>query len=118
MKPFATLLLASACFISLVPEGFAQKKNAQASSTTVYDTSLFNGLRWRNIGPWRGGRCLAVTGIMDQPGVYYSGAVGGGIWKTTDDGDSWFSISDSTFHSSSVGALAVAPSNPNIIYAG
>ncbi|MHB1922870.1 MAG: WD40/YVTN/BNR-like repeat-containing protein [Chitinophagaceae bacterium] len=75
-------------------------------------------MKWRSIGPWRAGRCLAVTGVPNQPLTYYMGATGGGIWKTTDGGNTWISISDSSFHSSSVGALAVAASNTQIIYAG
>ncbi|MBK9524566.1 MAG: hypothetical protein IPO39_07355 [Bacteroidetes bacterium] len=96
---------------------FAQTGSAKTSSNT-FDTLLYNDLHWRNIGPWRGGRSLAVSGVTDQPNVYYFGAVGGGIWKSEDYGQSWNCISDSTFHSSSVGAIAVAPSDPNILYVG
>ncbi len=96
----------------------AQKKNSASTASADYDTLLFNGLHWRNIGPWRGGRSLAVTGVADQTNVYYFGAVGGGIWKTTDAGQTWFCVSDTAIHSSSVGAIAVAPSDANIIYAG
>ena len=83
-----------------------------------YLPSLYGGLKWRSIGPFRGGRCLSVSGVKGKPTLYYMGATGGGIWKTSDVGSTWFPISDTTFHSSSVGALAVAPSDPNIIYAG
>ena len=71
----------------------------------------YHTLKWRCIGPWRGGRCLAVTGVINQPYIYYMGATGGGIWKTTDGGNTWLPLSDSGFHSSSVGSLAVAASN-------
>jgi photosystem II stability/assembly factor-like uncharacterized protein len=80
--------------------------------------SLFSNLKWRNIGPFRGGRSLAVTGHPDQPSTWYFGATGGGVWKTTDGGQAWNCISDSTFGSSSVGCIAVAPSDPNTIYIG
>ncbi len=83
-----------------------------------YPPSLYGGLKWRSIGPFRGGRCLTVSGVKGKPTLYYMGATGGGIWKTDDAGSTWFPISDSTFHSASVGALAIAPSDPNIIYVG
>lgn len=117
MKKYISVLGAAIIFFSLGSNLHAQKK-APVMNTVSYDTLLYNGLHWRNIGPWRGGRSLAVTGVTDQPSVYYFGTVGGGIWKTTDGGQSWFCISDSSFHSSSVGAIAVAPSDPNILYAG
>ena len=82
------------------------------------DSSWYNHLKWRCIGPYRGGRSVAVCGIPDQPLVYYAGAAGGGLWKTTDGGSTWNSVSDSTFTSSSVGAVAVAPGNTNIVYVG
>jgi photosystem II stability/assembly factor-like uncharacterized protein len=96
----------------------AQKEKSTSSTTQSYDTCLFNTMHWRNIGPWRGGRSLAVTGVPDQPNVYYFGAVGGGIWKTVDGGQTWICISDTAFHSSSVGAISVAAKDANIIYAG
>ena len=95
----------------------AQKKST-ATKNAVYETSLFSALHWRSIGPFRGGRSLAVCGISSQPDTYYAGAVGGGVWKTTDGGLAWVSISDTTFHSSSVGAITVSPSDANIIYVG
>jgi len=79
---------------------------------------LFNQLRFRLVGPFRGGRVVAVAGVPSQPNVYYFGGVGGGVWKTTDSGASWLPISDAAFKTSSVGAIAVADSDPNVIYAG
>jgi len=78
----------------------------------------FEGLQWRNIGPFRGGRCVAVCGVPNDPLQYYMGSTGGGVWKTEDAGGSWTNISDGFFNTSSIGAIAVAPSNPNIIYVG
>ncbi|WP_040005840.1 WD40/YVTN/BNR-like repeat-containing protein [Fibrisoma limi] len=95
-----------------------QKPKTAPTSVRTATDSLFNGLRWRNIGPFRGGRSLAAAGHSDQPLTYYFGAVGGGVWKTTDGGANWSPISDSTFKSSSVGAITVAPSDPNTIYVG
>ncbi|MEP6512569.1 MAG: hypothetical protein ABJA79_01775 [Parafilimonas sp.] len=85
---------------------------------TKNSDSNYAALKWRSIGPYRGGRCLAVSGVIGDPYTYYMGATGGGVWKTTDGGNTWLSISDTTFHSSSVGSIAIAPSNPNIIYVG
>lgn len=96
---------------------FAQKNKATAP-TTSYDQSLFGAMHWRNIGPFRGGRSLAVAGHKDQPNTYYFGATGGGVWKTEDGGNTWLSISDSVFTASSIGAIAVAPNNPNVVYVG
>jgi photosystem II stability/assembly factor-like uncharacterized protein len=99
---------------------FAQKKKTNTASheDEKYNDSLFNGLKWRNIGPFRAGRCLAVAGVPGDPMIYYAGAAGGGLWKTPDGGNTWDCISDSIFHSSSVGAVAVAKSNTNVVYAG
>ena len=96
----------------------SKSKNQTASGDTRVDPIFLQGMRWRCIGPWRGGRSLAVSGVNQNDKVYYFGATGGGVWKTTDGGTTWNCISDSTFHSSSVGAVAVAPSDPNIIYVG
>jgi photosystem II stability/assembly factor-like uncharacterized protein len=79
---------------------------------------LFEGLRWRNIGPFHGGRVSAVTGAIGQPGVFYIGAPAGGIWKTTSAGVTWSPIFDQFTNVDSVGAIQVAPSDPNIVYAG
>ncbi len=116
-RTISTLVL----LLGLMPGlSFAQKKakSIAKTSTNQVSDSLFNGLHWRNIGPFRGGRSLAVSGHVSQPLTYYFGATGGGVWKTTDGGANWVSISDSTFKSSSVGAIAVAPSDPNTIYVG
>src|SRR5215471_13060661 len=79
---------------------------------------LFKELRFRLVGPFRAGRVVAVTGVPSQPSVYYFGGVGGGVWKTTDSGASWANISDGFFKTASVGAIAVADSDPNTIYVG
>src|SRR5580700_6218813 len=82
------------------------------------DPGLLKTMRWRSIGPFRGGRVTAVAGVPSQPLVYYQGATGGGVWKTTDAGTTWSNISDRFFKTGSVGAIAVAESNPNIVYVG
>ncbi|UAK23222.1 WD40/YVTN/BNR-like repeat-containing protein [Sphingomonas nostoxanthinifaciens] len=78
----------------------------------------FGPLKWRNIGPNRGGRSITAAGSPGRPLEYYFGAVGGGLWKTTDGGTSWAAVTDQKIGSSSVGAVAVAPSNPDIVYVG
>jgi photosystem II stability/assembly factor-like uncharacterized protein len=82
-----------------------------------YDPKLYSEMRWRCIGPFRGGRTVAISGVPQQPNVFYMAAVNGGVWKTTDFGNTWFPIFDEQT-SGSVGALAVAPSDPNILYVG
>jgi photosystem II stability/assembly factor-like uncharacterized protein len=82
------------------------------------DPALFPSLRWRCIGPPRGGRVVAVAGHPTEPMVFYFGAVAGGVWKTTDGGTYWENVSDGHFRTSAIGALAVAPSDPNVVYAG
>jgi photosystem II stability/assembly factor-like uncharacterized protein len=82
-----------------------------------YDPKLYSEIRWRCIGPFRGGRTVAISGVPQQPNVFYMAAVNGGVWKTTDFGNTWFPIFDEQT-SGSAGALAVAPSDPNILYVG
>jgi photosystem II stability/assembly factor-like uncharacterized protein len=89
-----------------------------ATSTAPVDEKLLAGLQWRNIGPFRGGRVVAVAGVVDQPNVFYFGGTGGGVWKTTDGGIRWRPITDGQLGTGSVGALAVADSDPNVIYVG
>ena len=79
---------------------------------------LLHAMKWRCIGPPRGGRVVAVAGDPVNPAVFYFGAVAGGVWKTDDAGTTWRNISDGFFKTSAVGALAVSPSDPNVIYAG
>lgn len=76
------------------------------------------GLRWRETGPFRGGRVTAVAGVPSQPMVYYFGATGGGVWKTTDGGATWLPVSDGFFGTGSVGAIGVSESDPNVVYVG
>jgi photosystem II stability/assembly factor-like uncharacterized protein len=82
-----------------------------------YSPALYDQLHWRMIGPFRGGRVVAVTGVPGDPATFYFGAVGGGVWKSTDAGTVWRPIFDSQ-PISSIGAIAVAPSNPNVLYVG
>jgi photosystem II stability/assembly factor-like uncharacterized protein len=88
------------------------------AAAVAFDSSAFRALRWRNIGPFRGGRAVAVTGVTGQPFTYYAGYTGGGVWKTDDAGLSWRNISDGYFKTSSIGAITVAESDPNVVYVG
>src|SRR5215831_783860 len=87
------------------------------TSAQTISPELFTGLKWRLIGPFRGGRVVAVAGVPGQPTTFYFGAVNGGIWKTTDAGVVWKPIFDGQ-SVGSIGAIAVAPSDPNVLYAG
>src|SRR6204780_3871023 len=83
-----------------------------------YAQALLAGLVWRDVGPMRGGRSYGVAGHADQPDTFYFGSVGGGVWKTENSGRTWVPISDEGIPIGSIGAIAVAPSNPDIIYVG
>ena len=102
------LLLPLSGAISAIPVATAQTK---------YDPSLYAGLRWRNIGPFRAGRVNAVSGVIGQPSVYYFGSVGGGVWRSMNTGRTWTPVFDSE-SVGSIGGIGVAPSNPNVIYVG
>src|SRR5881392_1967109 len=80
--------------------------------------ALLAGLSWRNLGPFRAGRVSAVSGAIGQPGTFYAGFPVGGVWKTTSAGETWYPVFDAVKEASSVGAIAVAPSNPDVIYVG
>ncbi|HXM42968.1 MAG TPA: hypothetical protein VN924_17070 [Bryobacteraceae bacterium] len=104
--PFLVALLGHAVFAQ------------QINPTGRYPGSLLSGLRWRDVGPMRGGRTYAVAGHASQPDTFYSGSVGGGVWKTENSGRTWFPISDEGIPIGSIGAIAVAPSDANIVYVG
>ncbi|MGI9532223.1 WD40/YVTN/BNR-like repeat-containing protein, partial [Lutimonas sp.] len=94
-----------------------KKKNKSVEESVQYEAALYEGLEYRLIGPFRGGRSAAVTGVPGEPNLFYFGATGGGIWKTIDGGRIWSNISDGYF-GGSIGAIAVAESDKNIIYVG
>lgn len=89
----------------------------EAGASRAMDPSLYQAMRWRDIGPYRGGRVLAVEGVSGVPGLFYFGAAAGGVWKSEDNGSHWRPVFDQVGESS-IGAIAVAPSNPKIIYVG
>ncbi|MCH2084036.1 MAG: glycosyl hydrolase [Saprospiraceae bacterium] len=106
----AAVLLVMNCTNAQTKKAFAEKG--------VFNAAHYENLNWRNIGPFRGGRSVAVTGHPNDPFTYFMGTTGGGVWKTSDAGLNWNNISDDFFRTGSVGALAISPSNPNVIYAG
>ena len=91
---------------------------AGAAAAADYDATQWSGLHYREVGPYRGGRVTAITGVPSQPDTFYMGTVGGGVWKTTDAGHHWVNTTDGQIPVGSMGAVAVADSDPNVIYAG
>jgi photosystem II stability/assembly factor-like uncharacterized protein len=122
MKRLQHFIRPSAVLISLLMLSLAISLSwlsVQAQQPSAPEAEkVLKALRWRSIGPYRGGRVTAVAGVTSQPMVYYFGACGGGLWKTTDGGMNWFPVSDGQFGTGSVGAIGVAESDPNIIYVG
>nr|WKN34244.1 glycosyl hydrolase [Tunicatimonas sp. TK19036] len=115
---FPSLLSALLVLMLVTQTSQAQrKKSKDADVSLTYDTALYNGLTWRSIGPYRGGRASSVTGVPGKPQLYYFGATGGGVWRTMDGGSTWENISDG-FFGGSIGAVAVSESDPNVIYVG
>ena len=91
---------------------------AQQNKTTNYHETLFSEMKYRSVGPTRGGRVTAVEGIANQPFTFFMGATGGGVWKTDDAGTTWKNISDGQIKAGSIGAITLAPSDPMVIYVG
>lgn len=114
--PFRFLTLLAILLFSFQPV-FGQKKKVSEPVFIPVDTSLFSQIAWRNIGPFRGGRSAAVTGVRGKPGLYYFGSTGGGVWRTKNGGQTWQNISDK-FFGGSIGAVEVAASDNNVIYVG
>ena len=121
-KPSLRMALVLVCTLLVLP-GFAQKKKKSPQgttpleATTQYDAKWTDLLSWRSVGPYRGGRSCAVTGVPGKPNLYYFGSTGGGVWRTKDGGQTYENISDG-FFGGSVGSVAVANSDPNVIYVG
>jgi photosystem II stability/assembly factor-like uncharacterized protein len=117
------LLIIATGILCLSGPGFSQKRKENIKSSSgaevkiSYDSAILNGMEWRCIGPFRGGRSAAVTGVPGHPNLYYFGSTGGGVWKTVNGGQSWQNISDGYF-GGSIGAVAVSESDPNVMYVG
>ena len=114
--PHAILFFLSVIFLSIQNIN-AQSKKSKKLKTTSYSSKLHESVKYRSIGPFRGGRSAAVVGVANQPKLFYFGATGGGVWKTVDGGITYENISDGYF-GGSIGSVAVAASDPNVIYVG
>src|SRR3954465_7988846 len=112
MKVRAAMLLLG---VAASPPALAQIEHNIPTAPFAVDEAYLTGLKWRNIGPNRGGRSIAVAGSNVRPLEYYFGAVGGGLWKTTDGGTSWKPVSDDA-DNSAVGGVAVCEANPDVVY--
>ncbi|HEY3173793.1 MAG TPA: glycosyl hydrolase, partial [Thermoanaerobaculia bacterium] len=118
-KTFRSRIIAAALLVTIpAVSTAAAKKTAPEKPPEGSLAKLYEGLEFRNIGPYRGGRVDAVAGVRGQLLVYYFGGTGGGIWKTVDGGSNWQAMSDKDFKTGSVGAIGIAESDPNVIYAG
>jgi photosystem II stability/assembly factor-like uncharacterized protein len=111
------LLLASTLTVPATASPRPARPDAPAAVKPAVDPALFKGMKWREIGPFRGGRVAAVTGVRGDRNTYYFGGTGGGVWKSSDGGRSWKNVSDG-FFGGSVGAVAVSDWDPNVVYAG
>ncbi len=110
-----TLVFASLAFVPVLSTpGMAQ----ESDPNHVVDPALLSGISYRMVGPYRGGRVTAVTGVANDPFRFYMGSTGGGVWTTDDAGESWANITDGQFEVGGIGAIEVAPSDPNVIYVG
>ncbi len=122
MRPSSRLLVLAA-IAALIFAGSATfvpvgRVEARAADAPAFDQTFFSALKWRDIGPNRGGRSIAVAGSASRPNEYFFGATGGGVWKTADGGTTWRPVADDALRTSSVGALAVSESNPDVVFAG
>jgi photosystem II stability/assembly factor-like uncharacterized protein len=118
-KPMRRIpLLISSLLLILITTSYGQKKGkSRDDGSLIFDTKLFDGMEWRCVGPFRGGRSAAVTGVAGKRNLFYFGSTGGGVWKSENGGQSWENISDGYF-GGSIGAVAVSDSDPNVIYVG
>jgi photosystem II stability/assembly factor-like uncharacterized protein len=104
--------------VLLIAVGGSPDRATAQDSDEIEGARPYSAMRWRSIGPFRGGRSVASTGVAGDPLTYYMGTVGGGVWKTTDAGTTWANVTDGQLATSSVGAIAVSESDPNVVYVG
>src|SRR5205809_4070924 len=118
MSRLGKLFLLLVCLASLGVEPSIVNAQRGRGGDQPASAGPFGALRWRSLGPARGGRSIAVAGSTSRPNEYYMGATGGGLWKTTDAGTTWKPVTDGQINFSSVGAVAVSASNPDTVYIG
>jgi photosystem II stability/assembly factor-like uncharacterized protein len=116
VRRFAVTALVATTILAATPT--APVSAQQRPAAAPFDTSFFEGLSYRSVGPVRGGRSIAVSGSDSRPLEYYFGATGGGLWKTTDAGTTWRPVTDGQLNSSSVGAIGQCAANPDVVYIG
>ena len=103
---------------SIAAAAGASELRARQNPNQIFDPALYQAMRYRSIGPFRGGRVTAVDGIAGQPFTFYMGTTGGGVWRSTTGGQTWHNVSDGFFSVGSIGSIDVADSDPSIIYVG
>ena len=113
--PFVVLLSLVVSWTFVVPT-FAQ--DAPSSENIVFEPALFDSLEFRMVGPFRGGRSTAVTGIAEEPHTFFMGTTGGGVWKSTNAGQTWVNTSDGFFEVGAIGSIDIADADENVIYVG
>ena len=113
--PFAVRVSSLADMVGLAP--LASTLHAQ-TQPVVLDSAFMAGYSWRNLGPDRGGRSIAVSGVKGRPREAYFGATGGGLWKTTDGGENWHPVTDFQITTASIGAVAVSETDPDLVFIG
>lgn len=111
-------ILCVATIVAVAQPHGVSRVAAQPGLAAAVDPALFKEIRYRSIGPFRGGRVTAVAGVRQEPLTFYMGATGGGVWKTTDAGHTWLNVSDGFFATGSIGAIDVSESNPAVVYVG
>jgi len=118
--PAALTVAAAGVIAGVLPIASPPRLTAQQAAATgvVLDSAFLAGYRWRNLGPDRGGRSIAVSGVVGRPDEAYFGATGGGLWKTVDSGENWGPVTDFQITSASVGAVAVSETNPDLVFIG
>jgi photosystem II stability/assembly factor-like uncharacterized protein len=116
--PLPGLALAALLAAGAAPAPLHAQSEDSTQPAPVFDSARFTSMRYRMIGPARGGRVTTVTGVPGQMHTFYMGTTGGGVWKTTDAGDSWLNVSDGFFEAASMGSIDVAPSSPDVVWAG
>ena len=114
---FAVVVLATSALVGVGGWRVGASRQA-ATMPSALDLTVLASYRWRSVGPERGGRSIAISGVKGRPNEGYFGATGGGLWKTTDKGETWVPVTDGQIHSASVGAVAVSESNPDVVFIG